>query len=117
MNTGDLIGQRETQWLLASDDVDMLMKGHIAASVDGGKFTENQLRWIEDLKKADALELRFNKTFFTHGDSREPEQAGVWGAVMGSLFTLASPWCCRSPSASRPRSTSRSTRARTAGRT
>jgi phosphate transport system permease protein len=89
MNTSGLIGQRETQWLLASDDVDMLMKGHIAASVEGGKFTENQLRWVDELVKADALELRFNKTFFSHGDSREPEQAGVWGAVMGSLFTLA----------------------------
>ncbi len=89
LNTGDLIGQRETRWLLASDDVDMLMKGHIAASVDGGEFTENQLRWIEDLKKADALELALQPHVLHHGDSREPEQAGVWGAVMGSLFTLA----------------------------
>lgn len=38
---------------------------------------------------SDEIELRFNRTFFTNGDSREPEQAGVWGAVMGSFFTLA----------------------------
>ncbi|MCW5207599.1 phosphate ABC transporter permease PstA, partial [Desulfobulbus sp. US2] len=30
----------------------------------------------------------FNTTFFQAGDSREPELAGIRGAVMGSLFTL-----------------------------
>jgi phosphate transport system permease protein len=91
MGTPSLIGQRETQWVLASDDVDMLMKGRIPrVSVEqGGLLSEPQIAWIDSLEKADALELRFNRTFFSHGDSREPEQAGVWGAVMGSLFTLA----------------------------
>jgi phosphate transport system permease protein len=91
MNTGGLIGQRETQWVLASDDVDQLLKGRIprASAESGGPLSINQVTWIDDLVKAEALELRFNRTFFSHGDSREPEQAGVWGAVMGSLFTLA----------------------------
>ncbi len=91
LNTSGLLGQRETQWLLASDDVDMLMKGRIARGTaeDPGPLNQNQLAWFDQLRKNDALELRFNKTFFSHGDSREPEQAGVWGAVMGSLFTLA----------------------------
>ena len=31
---------------------------------------------------------RLNTTFFTNGDSREPETAGIRGAMMGSLFTL-----------------------------
>jgi phosphate transport system permease protein len=91
MSTGGLIGQRDTQWVLASDDVDMLMKGRIGrpTAEQPGPLSENQVAWIDKLVKDDALELRFNKTFFTNGDSREPEQAGVWGAVMGSLFTLA----------------------------
>lgn len=86
----DLIGQRETQWVLASDEVDQLMKGRIARlpEDEGGVFSERQLVWIDALLEADALELRFNRAFFTHGDSREPEQAGVGGAIMGSLFTL-----------------------------
>jgi phosphate transport system permease protein len=90
MNDGGLIGQRETQWVLASDDVDQFMKGKIrrAAGAQGGPLSSQQIAWIDALKQAGALELRFNETFFTHGDSREPEQAGVWGAVMGSLFTL-----------------------------
>jgi phosphate transport system permease protein len=90
MSTGGLIGQRETLWVLASDEVDLLMKGKIAraTSEGGGPLSEEQVAWIDSLVKADALELRFNRTFFTHGDSREPEQAGVWGALMGSIFTL-----------------------------
>jgi phosphate transport system permease protein len=90
LNTGGLIGQKETLWLLASDDVDQLMKGKItrAAAEEGNTLSADQLRWIDALTKSDSLSLRFNRTFFTHGDSREPEQAGVWGAVMGSLFTL-----------------------------
>jgi phosphate transport system permease protein len=91
MTTGGLIGQRETLWLLASDDVDQLLKGAIKRipQEEGGVFSTQQLTWIDDLVKSGALDLRFNRTFFTRGDSREPEQAGVWGALMGSIFTLA----------------------------
>ncbi|NJN36034.1 MAG: hypothetical protein HC794_02035 [Nitrospiraceae bacterium] len=35
-----------------------------------------------------AVENGFNWRFFTAGDSREPEQAGVWGAVVGTVFTM-----------------------------
>jgi phosphate transport system permease protein len=38
--------------------------------------------------KEQRLEKRFNKTFFTTGDSREPELAGILGAAKGSFFTL-----------------------------
>ena len=37
---------------------------------------------------AGLVEQRFNLRFLTAGDSREPEQAGVAGAVMGSFLTL-----------------------------
>lgn len=32
--------------------------------------------------------MRLNTTFFTSGDSRDPTQAGILGAVMGSVFTI-----------------------------
>jgi phosphate transport system permease protein len=91
MNDPGLIGQRDTQWVLASDDVDMLLKGRIPRSTadEGAPLSVQQIGWVDALVAADALERRFNRTFFTHGESREPEQAGVGGAVMGSLFTLA----------------------------
>jgi phosphate transport system permease protein len=69
----------------------MLLKGHIGRGTadEPGPLSQKQVSWVDELTKAKALELHLSTTFFTHGDSREPEQAGVWGAVMGSLFTLA----------------------------
>ncbi len=85
-----LIGQRDTLWLLASDTVDQVIKGKLdrALPEDQRPVSDEQLAWMDDLVKQDALALRFNRVFFTSGDSREPEQAGVWGAVTGSFFTL-----------------------------
>ena len=40
------------------------------------------------MKHDGVLSLDFNRGFFSNGDSREPEQAGVWGAFVGSLYTL-----------------------------
>jgi phosphate transport system permease protein len=90
LNTAQLIGRRETLWLLAADEVDLLLKGKLSSTSaeEGGPLSSRQRTWIQTLVDADALELRFNRTFFTNGDSREPEQAGVWGALMGSVFTL-----------------------------
>ncbi len=71
------------QWIIASDDVDMYMKhGH------QGKLSQNQIQVLENLKKKDQIRLTFNWGFFTHSDSREPELAGIWGSLWGSLLTL-----------------------------
>ena len=40
------------------------------------------------MEQSDQIETRFNISFFTDGNSREPEQAGIWGAVVGSFLTL-----------------------------
>jgi phosphate transport system permease protein len=90
MDDPTLIGTREKLWVLASDEADLLLKGKITRipSEEGGLLSANQLSWLDQLTRDDAASLRFNTTFFTSGDSREPEQAGVWGAVMGSFFTL-----------------------------
>jgi phosphate transport system permease protein len=85
-----LIGRTEPTWLLASDAVDLLRKGHIdrALPEDQRPLSDQQLAWTDELAADDALKLRFNTTFLTGGDSREPERAGIWGAVAGSFFTL-----------------------------
>ncbi len=85
-----LIGTTLSLWVPADDDVDMLMKGHIdrdAAEADR-RIKDNTLGWIDRLKAEDRLELRFNTDFFTKGDSRDPELAGIRGALMGTIFTL-----------------------------
>jgi phosphate transport system permease protein len=85
-----LIGTTRLEWLVADDDVDMLVKGHIERSLPEGsrRVDDQQIAWIDQLADQGRVEKRFNTTFFTAGDSREPELAGIRGAVMGSFYTL-----------------------------
>jgi len=85
-----LIGHQQSIWVPADDDVDMLMKGHLSRQDDtqSGRFNHRQLQWLDRLKAEKRIKKELNTTFFTAGDSREPELAGVWGAVAGSFFTL-----------------------------
>lgn len=84
-----LLNQSETLWLVADDDIDTYYKSMGSdAGPFVGRMSEQRQGWIEQLTEAGEVELRFNRNFFTQGDSREPELAGIRGAVMGSLFTL-----------------------------
>jgi phosphate transport system permease protein len=85
-----LIGSRQKIWVPADDDVDMLVKGQMKASEAEGdrRLKDDQIGWINRLQQDGKLETRFNRTFFTSGDSREPELAGIRGAVMGSFYAL-----------------------------
>jgi phosphate transport system permease protein len=86
-----LVGQRQRVSFLAAANVDQLLKGRIDRSVPEANrvLTDEQLGWIDTLQERDQLRLGFNTLFFTGSDSREPEQAGVWGAVVGTIYTLA----------------------------
>ena len=85
-----LIGKRVTLLVHAADDFDQLNKGHISAEVpeDERRVSDQQIDWFERLKSRGMIETRFNRTFFTAGDSRSPELAGMWGALVGSFFTM-----------------------------
>jgi phosphate transport system permease protein len=84
------IGSTIQLWVPADDDVDMLMKGHFDRDKPEAerRIKDNQIAWVDKLVDQGRVESRFNKTFFTAGDSREPELAGIWGAATGSFFTL-----------------------------
>jgi len=86
----ELLGTVQTLWVPASSNVDMLVKGNIDASLDEAlrPLSDQQIGWINTLREAERLKLRFNSALFTNGDSREPELAGIKGAVMGSLYML-----------------------------
>lgn len=45
--------------------------------------------WLQQLKANGVVERAFATRFFTSGDSREPELAGIRGALTGTLWTLA----------------------------
>ncbi len=85
-----LIGQRERLWVLADDTVDMFLKGKVLRSApeEERRLSDAQLAQIDALESQKALKLRFNTAFFSNGDSRDPEQAGVRGAMVGSFLTL-----------------------------
>lgn len=87
----ELIGTTRAVWVTADDEVDMFVKGHIPRDVPESerRISDQQAAWIDRLIEAGRLEQRFNAAFFQAGDSREPELAGIRGATMGSLFTLA----------------------------
>ncbi|EJL37782.1 phosphate ABC transporter, permease protein PstA [Caulobacter sp. AP07] len=71
-------------------DADLYYKGEIkrsTAEVDR-KLDNQQLDWLDKLRTDGTVKAGFNTKFFSNSDSTEPEQAGVWGAVVGSAMML-----------------------------
>jgi phosphate transport system permease protein len=86
-----VVGKTVAVTLLASDDIDQLVKGNIDASLpqSSRKVKDKEVAWLQTLQSENRVTLNFHTMFFTNGDSREPELAGIWGATMGSLLMLA----------------------------
>ena len=84
------LDKKITLWLTASDDFDQHMKGRFNTKVEekDRRLSNQQLKWIDFLSKNRIADLKFNTGFFTNADSREPESAGILGAVVGSTLTL-----------------------------
>lgn len=87
----ELLGQTRPVWLIADDDVDMLIKGNIQrdAPESERRISNRRLAWVDQLAADGRLRRAFNQRLFTAADSREPELAGLWGALLGSIYTLA----------------------------
>ncbi|NNE61285.1 MAG: phosphate ABC transporter permease PstA [Woeseia sp.] len=86
----ELLGSSVTVWVPAAAVVDMVIKGNIARDGDASTrpVSDQQLMWIDELLEDGSLEKRFNSALFSNGDSREPELAGIKGALMGSFYML-----------------------------
>jgi phosphate transport system permease protein len=98
-NNPSLIGSTVEMWVPADDDVDMYYKGYISreAPEEDRRLKDNQLGWLDTLEGEGRVDKRFNTTFFTGGDSREPELAGILGAFTGSMLTLLIALCLSFP--------------------
>jgi len=85
-----LVGTTRKVWVLADDEVDMLRKGYISRRLPEGerRLSDRQIGWIDELKAAGDTDFQLNTLFFTNGDSREPEMAGILGAVLGSMYAM-----------------------------
>jgi phosphate transport system permease protein len=81
-NDPQLLSSTKFEWILADDQVDQYIKGNYY------KLKNKEKKKVDELKKQNRVELRFNSIFFTHGDSKIPEFAGIKSALIGSIFTL-----------------------------
>lgn len=77
-----LLGTEKQQWLLASADVDQLLKGKAQ------RLRPGQVAEVRRLEQEGKVRLAFNSGFFTRGDSKLPELAGIWACAVGSAYVL-----------------------------
>ena len=90
MENPNLVGTTQRVEVLASTDIDMLAKGRIsrdAAEADR-PIKDQAIAWFDKLEAEGRMASSFNANFFATGDSREPEQAGLGGAMMGTFLTI-----------------------------
>jgi len=81
-DTPSLMGTKELIWMLADDQVDMYMKDQYY------KLKSRDLATLKEMIENGRVEKRFNKVFFTQGDSKIAENSGLLSAMIGSIFTL-----------------------------
>ena len=90
IQTPGIVGSTVIYQVPVSAEADLYLKGKVSRSTpqDRRKLKDDQMDWLDALRERGALARVFNWGFFTRGDSREPELAGVGGAIVGSLLTL-----------------------------
>ncbi len=81
-----LIGTTHIISLPVSGDVDLLMKNYNQEK--SRVLSDTQIAWVNHLMVKGNVERKFAKLLFTESDSREPELAGLKGAIIGSLLTI-----------------------------
>jgi phosphate transport system permease protein len=89
-NNPELLGSTKIIRVPAAANVDMVIKGNIDRDLpeEQRSVSDRQIAWIDALIADGSLSTRFNTALFTNGDSREPELAGIRGALMGSFYML-----------------------------
>lgn len=85
-----LIGRTVPVWVLADDDVDQLVKGFVDRSAPEAnrRLNDQAIGFLDRLESQERLETQWNRTFWASGDSREPELAGIRGALTGSAYLM-----------------------------
>lgn len=78
-----LVGKKSFFWISVSSKADMFIKKGIYFGLN-----EKQLRWLTELEDDQQLKKFFNWEFFTFGDSREPELAGIGAGLVGSFMVM-----------------------------
>jgi phosphate transport system permease protein len=86
----EAIGEKMEIWLRAHSESGSYIKGQVSKETPESdrRVKDIQIGWLDSLDNEGRTDIRFNTTFFTAGDSREPELAGIKAALYGSFFTL-----------------------------
>ena len=73
-----------------SDDIDLVVKGIIDRTLPENEriVSDQTISWLSILEADGRVERRFALALFVNGDSREPEMAGIKGALIGTLWTM-----------------------------
>ena len=84
------IDNKNQVFLTASDDIDQIHKGNYSRSIpeERRRVSNFQLSIYDKLVNQNRVKFEFNVPFFTRGDSREAELAGLGGSLIGSFFTM-----------------------------
>ena len=84
------IGEVVTINVPASSLVDQYLKGKIDINLDESNrpLSDAQISWINFMVEKNMIEKKFNVSFFSNGDSRNSEEAGILGAIVGSFLAL-----------------------------
>lgn len=85
-----LVGRRIALRVPFSDDLDQFAKGRFSAATGAAtqRLSGQQVEWFQRLEQRGLVHHDFNTTLFTAGDSRSPELAGIWGALVGTFWTM-----------------------------
>lgn len=83
-----IMGTTQTVAMIADDDTDVYVKHALGTDSNISRMSQFQTDLIDDMHAQGQIEQRFNTVFFSNSDSREPELAGIRGAIMGSILTL-----------------------------
>ncbi len=79
----ELIGKTREEWVPADSRVDQYIKQH-----EGHGLKDKYRKTVDDMSAQGRVRQVFNSSFFTSGDSKLPENAGILAAAVGSVFTL-----------------------------
>ncbi|NBB69699.1 MAG: phosphate ABC transporter permease PstA [Alphaproteobacteria bacterium] len=90
LNDPSLIGTTRDVWVLADTDIDQLWKGNIDRDLPENRRRVNDqvVGWVDQLAAEDRIRSAFAWNLFTNADSRDPQLAGVWGAIVGSFWII-----------------------------
>jgi phosphate transport system permease protein len=90
LNNSDILNKVITLPITASSDLDQLHKGNYQRDIseDRRKISNFQLKIYDQLLENKKINKTFNNYFLVKGDSRNPEIAGIGGAMLGSFFSI-----------------------------